>query len=112
MNAIETNSLAVERGYTLTKEDILIRDTIDEIMCNGTIDFVEIAENHTCSLPEFLAITKFDKSKIATLIEDKLVELTGATLRVTDAGMMVVRNVAAAFDPNFVPAANKYSTTI
>lgn len=112
MNAIETNSLAVERGYTLTEEDILIRDTINEIMCNGTIDFVEIAKNHTCSLPEFLAITKFDKSKIATLIEDKLVEFTGATLRVTDAGMLVVRNVAVAFDPNFVPAANKYSTTI
>ncbi|MCE5330695.1 MAG: oxygen-independent coproporphyrinogen III oxidase [Bacteroidales bacterium] len=112
MDAIETNSLAVERGYILTEEDILIRDTINEIMCNGTIDFVEIAENHTCSLQEFLAITKFDKSKIATLIEDKLVEFTGTTLRVTDAGMLVVRNVAVAFDPNFVPAANKYSTTI
>lgn len=112
MNAIETTSMAVERGYILSKEDMLIRDTINEIMCNGTIDFVEIAENHACSLAEFLAITKFDKSKIATLIEDKLVEFTGAALRVTDAGMLVVRNVAVAFDPNFVPAANKYSTTI
>lgn len=110
--AIELNKVAIERGYTLSKEDILIRDTINEIMCNGFIDFVEISAKNNCSLTEFLEITKFEKSKIAEMIQDKLVELSATSLRVTDVGMLVVRNIASAFDPNLLPSVNRYSTTI
>lgn len=112
IEAIEANNMAVERGYILSMDDILIRDTINKIMCSGFIDFEEIARNHNCTMAGFLAITKFDSSKIADMIHDNLVELTQTTLRVTEAGMLIVRNVAVAFDPNFVPVANRYSTTI
>lgn len=112
IEAIETKLLAVERGYILTKEEILIRDTINEIMCNGYINFSEIAAKHHLTVDGFMNITKFDKSKIADLLNDKLVELTETDLRVTPAGMLIVRNVAVAFDPAFTSGSNKFSTTI
>lgn len=112
IEAIESGKLAIERGYLLTKEDIIIRDTINEIMCNGVLHFDEMAAKFNCSVEEFMRITKFEVSKITSLINDKLVEINGNTLRVTPEGMLIVRNVAVAFDPGFVPVTNKYSTTI
>ncbi|MHB9055867.1 MAG: oxygen-independent coproporphyrinogen III oxidase [Paludibacteraceae bacterium] len=112
IEAIETGKIAIERGYILTKNDILIRDTINQIMCNGFINFVEISKKNNCSLTEFKEITKFEKSKIAEMIQDKLVELSVTSLQVTDTGMLVVRNIASAFDPNLLPSVNRYSNTI
>ncbi|NDP21236.1 MAG: oxygen-independent coproporphyrinogen III oxidase [Paludibacter sp.] len=112
IESIESCGLAVERGYILSKEDIVIRNTINEIMCNGFLDFEQMAAKSNCSVKEFLAITKFNTSKISTLIEDGLVKLTENWLQVTPEGMLIVRNVAVAFDPNFVPVINRYSTTI
>jgi oxygen-independent coproporphyrinogen-3 oxidase len=112
IQAIESNQLAVERGYVLTGEEILIRDTINQLMCNGTINFEQIAEQHNYSYEEFMKITKFDATKIAHLLEDGLVELTQTDLNVTPEGMLIVRNVAVAFDPKFEMTENKFSTTI
>lgn len=112
IEAIETKHLAVERGYILTKEEILIRDTINEIMCNGYINFSEIAAKHHLTVDGFMWITRFDPSKISDLLNDNLVELTDTDLKVTPAGMLIVRNVAVAFDPAFTSGSNKFSTTI
>ena len=112
IDAIQSNQLAVERAYILTREEKLIRDTINEIMCNGVADFKDIASKHNYSIEEFLFITKFEASKIADLLNDKLVDLTDSGLSVTQAGMLIVRNVAVAFDPNFELSSNKFSTTI
>ena len=112
IEAIESGNLAVERGYILTKEDVVVRNTINAIMCNGFLDFEKMAASLNCSIDEFLAITKFDQSKISTLIEDGLVHVTDKSLQVTPEGMLIVRNVAVAFDPFFKPTSNKYSTTI
>jgi coproporphyrinogen III oxidase-like Fe-S oxidoreductase len=81
-------------------------------MCNGFIDFKKIAQAHDYTEAEFMEITKFDPSKLDDMVQDNLVEITGSTLRVTETGMLIVRNVAVAFDPDFVAAANKYSNTI
>lgn len=112
IKSIETNHLAVERGYILSREEILIRDTINEIMCNGYVNFGEIATKHNFTVAEFMGITKFDQSKIADLLHDELAELTDTDLKVTPAGMLIIRNVAVAFDPAFTYGSGKFSNTI
>lgn len=112
MEAIETDLLPVERGYILSDRDILIRDTINEIMCNGFLDFKEIANKHNCSVNDFISVTGFNKSKIADFIEEGMVEILDTSLRVSKTGMLFVRNIATAFDPNFSPSVNKHSQTI
>lgn len=112
VEAVETNSIAIERGYNMSKNDRLIRDTINEIMCNGYIDFAEMASKNSCSVQQFLEITGFNSSKITELINDGLVEVSETSLQVKETGMLVVRNIAAAFDPKYSPTQNKFSTTI
>lgn len=112
IEAIESGNLAVERGCVLTKADMLVRDSINEIMCNGLLDFETMAAKYDCTVDEFLTITKFEQAKIAHLIADNMVELNGNKLLVKPEGMLIVRNVAVAFDPNFVANSNQYSKTI
>ena len=112
VKAIESGRLAVDRAYVLNKEDLVVQNTINEIMCNGYVNFEKMAAAAACSVDEFLTMTGFDKAKIQPLLDDGLVELGENSLKVTPEGMLIVRNVAVAFDPGFKQLNNKYSTTI
>lgn len=112
INAIESGSFAVERGYVLSKNEIIIRDTINEVMCNGELNFDEMAKRFDCTKEEFLAITNFDRTRLVSLLSDELIELDDDRLSVTAQGMMIVRNVAVAFDPAFEMKESQYSNTI
>lgn len=112
IQAIELDGLAVERGYELNNKEIIIRDTINQIMCNGELDFEAIAEKYNCSLNEFIKTTQFEISKLSQFTQDKLIEFTNNKLRVTPEGMLIVRNIAVAFDPAFKFNEKQYSSTI
>jgi hypothetical protein len=89
---------------------------------NGEVTWIfKGEEREVCSLRDFnqLLSVVCDEIYSQTPVmnnelfnKHKLVEINGNTLRVTPEGMLIVRNVAVAFDPGFVPVTNKYSTTI
>lgn len=110
--AVESDGFAVERGYIMTDNEKIIRDTINQIMCNGVLDFEKMASVHSITLEKFLEITNFDVTRLEMMFSDGLVELKDNILKVSEQGMMVVRNVAVAFDPEYKPVTNKFSTTL
>jgi oxygen-independent coproporphyrinogen-3 oxidase len=112
IQAIESDRFAVDRGYILNNEEIIVRDSINQIMCNGLLDFEQTAAKHGCSVDDFLKITKFNVSRIDQLLNDKLVEFKNNTLTVKPEGMLIVRNVAVAFDPAFTLKEGQYSNTL
>lgn len=112
VSLIQSGKYATERGYALTQQDKIIRDTIDEIMCNGKLHFGSIAEKYGISMADFYICTAFDQSKVASQLQDGIVTLGTDRIAVNEAGMMVVRNIAAAFDPQYKPEQNKYSKTL
>lgn len=112
IQAIESDGFAVDRGYILNNEEIIVRDSINQIMCNGLLNFEQTAAKHTCTVDDFLKITKFNVSRIDQLLNDKLVEFNNNTLTVKPEGMLIVRNVAVAFDPAFTLKEGQYSNTL
>lgn len=110
--AIEADELAVERGYILNQEEMIIRDSINQIMCNGYLDFEQIAQSYSCSVDDFLRITQFDVSRLDALLQDHLVEYKDNIIQVTPEGMLIVRNVAVAFDPSYTLKEGQYSNTL
>ena len=110
--AIEADGLAIERGYSLSKEERIIRDVINEVMCNGVLDFAEIAKSYDLTITELKAILSYNPDKLAEFIEDNLVEITETTVKVNSLGMMVVRNIAMTFDPNLDTEKNHFSKTV
>lgn len=112
MDAIENNGMAIERGYLLSEEECIIRDVINEIMCNGFINFEEIALKHQKTVEDLMWITQFNPLNISELIADRMLTLSENTLQVNELGMMIVRNIAMAFDPQVQNTANRHSQTI
>ena len=112
MDAIEANGLAIDRGYSMSKEEIIIREVINQVMCNGYLNFNEIAEHLKSTANEIIEITKYNPTKLQPFIEDGLVEIVDGNIHVSEDGMFVVRNIAMLFDPNLGDTGSKFSKTV
>jgi oxygen-independent coproporphyrinogen-3 oxidase len=93
--AIEAGRFAVERGLALSTDDLVRREIIMDIMCQGRVDYSRIEARHGLRFadsfgPELL--------QMANLAELGLVNLHPGELQVTGLGWYFVRAVAMAFD--------------
>jgi oxygen-independent coproporphyrinogen-3 oxidase len=110
--AIENNDFAVERGYRLTQTDIVCREAINSVMCNGYLNFDEMAGHLHISEDELKSLLQYDPTKLSEFIDDGLVTINSNGIKVSKQGMLVVRNIAMAFDPQLDVKQGMYSKTI
>ncbi|MDO9154236.1 MAG: oxygen-independent coproporphyrinogen III oxidase [Paludibacter sp.] len=112
IDAIEATGLAIDRGYSLTKEEIVIREVINELMCNGYLNFEDIAKPLQCTANEIISITNYNPAKLEPFIEDGLVKIVNNNIHVSEDGMFVVRNIAMLFDPNLTSNTSQFSKAV
>lgn len=112
MKHIEETGFAVERGHELTHKDIIRRDVITEIMCNGQLDFKEMAGDFNITKDKLKEIVEFSESKLTNFITDDLISFTNDKLELKPEGFFVVRNIAMAFDPLLKTSEAQYSKTV
>ena len=112
MDAIEATGLAIERGYSMSVDETIIREVINEIMCNGFLDFDEIASRFNTTSLEIKRITNYEPAKLKSFEEDGLVEISENQLHVSADGMFVVRNIAMLFDPFLGNINSQFSKTV
>jgi oxygen-independent coproporphyrinogen-3 oxidase len=86
---INTGKLAVCRGYFLNEEDIVFRNYIKNISCNGYTAF------RSSDLP---LLREICFPRLQQPLADGLVEYNDRELRVTSKGSSFVRNICSAFD--------------
>jgi oxygen-independent coproporphyrinogen-3 oxidase len=109
---IEKDGLAVERGYQLTKEDTICREAINAIMCNGYMNFDDMAGSFSMTSNELKQVLKYTPDKLKEFMDDGLVSIEGESLHVSAEGMLIARNIAMAFDPQLEVKQGMYSKTI
>lgn len=112
IEAIEQTGFAVDRGYEIKQEEIICRETINSIMCNGYLDMKALASRFSLTVEQLKELLKFTPDLLNEFIEDKLVEFSDDFLTVSKEGMLVVRNIAMAFDPQLESKQGMYSKTI
>ena len=112
MEAIEATGLATERGYSLSVEETVIREVINEIMCNGLLDFEALAKRLKTTSNEIKRITAYDPSRFETFEKDGLLEVSDDRIIVSVDGMFVVRDIAMLFDPFLNIQSSKFSKTV
>jgi oxygen-independent coproporphyrinogen III oxidase len=112
MTAIEESGFAVERGYRLTDYDKIRREVINEIMCNGYLNLDDVAVQFGTNIGAIKNAVAFDPEKFAEFVNDGLMSITGNVIQVNTDGMLVVRNIAMAFDPMLESTENKFSKTV
>ncbi len=112
IKAIETNNLAIFRGYSVTKEQKVIRDVINNLMCNYYVDFNDIANNNEISIDELYEIIDFSYENFDDFIEDEILEIENEKVNVFENGRLFTRNIAMKFDPLVKKNIGTYSKTI
>ena len=110
--ALENDQLPVERGYRLTGMDIICREAVNSVMCNGYLNFEEMADQFAISEDALKDTLQYSPAKLDEFINDGLVTITKKGIAVNQQGMLVVRNIAMAFDPQLGDKQGMYSKTI
>ncbi len=93
--ALRQQQLPVQRGITLDDDDLLRRDVIMALMCQGRVQFDAIAAAHGVDMREHFAP---ELQRLQPMAEAGLVQLEPGAVQVTAAGWYVVRAVAMVFD--------------
>jgi oxygen-independent coproporphyrinogen III oxidase len=94
-DAISAGQFAVQRGLTLTRDDLVRRAVIMAIMCQGRVDFESIELAYLLNFKTYFAP---ELEQLNTLVDQGLVALESDSVCVTDMGWYVVRAVAMVFD--------------
>lgn len=99
-DAIAHHQLPIARGVDLTQDDLIRRAVIMELMCQFELSKAAIEEKYHLSFaPDFDDYFALERQDLEALQADGLVRLTPNHIEVTPAGRLLIRNVAAVFDP-------------
>ncbi|MFO1220995.1 MAG: oxygen-independent coproporphyrinogen III oxidase [Burkholderiaceae bacterium] len=94
-DAIEAGRFATQRGYALDADDLLRRDVILALMCQGRCEFAPIERRHGI---EFAKTFAAELADLRPLAEMGWVTVEPAAVQVTPLGWYFVRSVSSVFD--------------
>ena len=107
-DTIQAGCLATVRGRTLTEEDRLRRDIIEQLMCNLEVDLAGTAAARNRRLNDFAP----ELSEIDALAERGLVHRSGGTITVCEDARPLVRTICAVFDAYLSNQETRYSRAV
>lgn len=109
---INSGNFFIEKGYSLSKTEKIIRHVINEIMCNHFVLWSEAARRFAVSPEEIQKTVEFEMQSFEGFVNDGLVKIDAESVEVSEKGKFFVRNIAAAFDPNLKNALQKFSKAL
>lgn len=100
--AIDAGKMPIWRGLALSRDDLLRGEVIQQLMCQGAVDFRDIESRHGIVVGQYFAEAL---ERLEPLAEDGLVTIDRGGARTTARGRFLVRIVAMCFDRYLAPAA-------
>ncbi|MBI1858421.1 MAG: oxygen-independent coproporphyrinogen III oxidase [Candidatus Melainabacteria bacterium] len=92
---VDKGKAPVFKGIYLNKDDMIRKEIIMKILCNGVLLKDEIESKYKIEFNKYF-LSELDKLK--NLVTDGLVELHKNTINVTQLGQFFLRNIACVFD--------------
>jgi len=110
-DALAAGVLPVARGMRLDNDDVLRADVIQQLMCQGEVEFETIERAHAIVFRDYFAGAI---DALAPLMADGLVQVLADRIVIPPRGRALVRLVAMCFDRYLdkTPATVRYSRTI
>ncbi len=105
---IEKGALALAKGLTLSAEDRLYADVIEQLMCNFGISFAALEARHGAAAAGAIALTRL----VAKTDADGLCQASEDRFEMTTEARPLVRIVAARFDQWLASAPKQYSKVV
>ncbi len=107
---VDAGEMPYARGYVLTADDRLRRETIMQIMCNLVLDFDAMSARLGVDFREYFAK---ELASLEDLEADGLIARTDSRLTVTELGRLLVRIIAMRFDAYLPkPTERRHAMTI
>jgi len=107
---VDAGRVPVQRGYAVTSEDKIRRETIMRAMCDLSLDYAAMSAKLGLNFTEHFAA---ELAALAPFEEDGLVKRSATGLEITDAGRLFIRNIAMCFDNTLAPTTERrHSQTI
>jgi oxygen-independent coproporphyrinogen-3 oxidase len=107
---LDAGRLPIEKGFSLSADDVLRRQVIMELMCSGPVEFTAINSAHgidfrTYFAPELAQLQQYEDAE--------LIKVDAERIQVTAKGRMFVRAVGMVFDKYLgQPSTSKFSKLI
>jgi len=108
--ALDAGQVPLARGYLVTDEDKLRRETIMRVMCDLSLDYAAMSQRLGINFA-----SHFDREieSLAAFETDGLVRRSRTGMEVSDTGRLFIRNIAMTFDNTLAPVGErKHSRTI
>lgn len=109
---VTTGQLAIEKVNQLPKAHEIMREVINEIMCNQMLSWQKIADHFDSDPDTIRSFTAISDQKLNEFVQDGLIHMRGNEMHVTDTGRFFIRNIAAAYDPIVENTDRKFSKSI
>jgi oxygen-independent coproporphyrinogen III oxidase len=110
--SINKGVLPIEKGYAVNQTDKVVRDVINQIMCNRVLDWQAIGASYGLTGSDVATLAGFKAESFAPLVADDLVTLNDHGFELSDMGRFFIRNVAALLDPMLQQGTQMYSRSI
>src|SRR5471032_779102 len=108
--ALDAGRAPLTRGYLLTDEDKLRRETIMRVMCDLSLDYAAMSQKLGVNFAEHFAD---ELAALKSFAADGLIRFSPDGFEVTDTGRLFIRNLAMCFDNTLTPSGErKHSRTI
>ncbi|HEY8131724.1 MAG TPA: coproporphyrinogen III oxidase, partial [Thermoanaerobaculia bacterium] len=92
---LDDDALPCFRGWQLSADDVLRREVIHALMCQFTVSFERVENEHAIAFRDYFAN---ELKSLEPLADDGLVEIASDAITVTPLGRLLVRSVAMVFD--------------
>ena len=109
---INEKNTAVLRGYNLERNEKIIRDVINSVMCNYYVDFSEIAKKFETEVDKIKDIICFNNAKFKDFVDLNFMKIDNDKIIIYDNARLYIRNIAMEFDPLLNNKIGTYSKTI
>ncbi len=98
ISAIEKNEIIIEKGYSLNNTEKVIRQVINEIMCNQYLSWAKVANDFNMSADGLKKLLNFNADLLEPFKADNLLTYNSEEIEIFDQGRFFLRNIAALFD--------------
>lgn len=110
--ALDSSCLPIAHGLTLSDEDVLRRDIIQQLSCYRTVDIPAFEQQYAIDFHQHFCEAL---NSLQPMVDDGLVEISEQVLCIQDEGFPFLRNVCMAFDQYLADSRQKgysYSKTL
>lgn len=95
---INKDRMPIKKGVNLSVDDRIRADLIQQIMCDGNVDYADFGSVHDIFFHQYF---KEELPRLNALAEDDLIKLSQDGFKVTPKGRIFLRNIAMIFDAYF-----------